>query len=230
MALIVPGTGIGQASGKVGSIVFSRNRGGAYVRARSMPTQPGGQHQLKIRDAVEAASQQWRELTDNARQAWRTWADNRPVPNRVGQMIRLQGNAAYVQLNARLVRNGSAQIGLPPAADVPLPLTTLSLNLDVGAGAFNVVYTPTPLTGGCQLYVWGCLLQDPSITYVQNRLRQFAVGGINGTSAFNIEDDFAARFGTPQVGNGVVILAQVLDPQSGLVSVPLRASGIVVTT
>jgi hypothetical protein len=92
------------------------------------------------------------------------------------------------------------------------------------------VYTPTPLTGGCCLYVWGCLLQDPSITYVRNRLRYFAIGGLNGVSPFNIEGDFAARFGTPQVGNGVVIEAQVFDPGSGLVSVPLRASGVVVTT
>jgi hypothetical protein len=214
----------------MGSIVFSHNRGGAYVRARSIPCQPGGKYQTAIRSAVEAASQQWRELTDNARAAWRTWAENRPLPNRIGQSIRLQGNAAYVQLNARLVLNGLAQIGLPPAADVPLPLSTISLNCDVGAGAFNVVYTPTPLTGGCKLYVWGCLLQDPSITYVKNRLRFFAVGGVNGPSPFNIEDDFAARFGTPQVGNGVVIEAQVFDPASGLVSLPLRASGVVVST
>lgn len=230
MALIVPGTGIGQASGKLGSLVFSHNRGGAYVRARSIPTQPGGQYQTEIRNAVEAASQQWRELTDVARAAWRTWADNRPLPNRIGQSIRLQGNAAYVQLNTRLVLNGLAQISLPPASDVPLPLETLTGSYDVGAGDFNVAYTPTPLTGGCQLYVWGCLLQDASITYVRNRLRYFALGGVNGASPFNIEGDFAARFGTPQVGNGVVIQAQVFDPQSGLVSLPLRTSGVVVTT
>jgi hypothetical protein len=230
MALIVPGTGIGQASGKLGSLVFSHNRGGAYVRARSMPTQPGGKYQEGIRSGVEAASQQWRELTDNARAAWRTWADGHPVPNRVGQMIRMQGNAAYVQLNARLARLGLAQIGLPPAADVPLPLITLSGTYDVGAGSFTAVYTPTPLTGGCELYVWGCLLQDPSITYVKDRLRQFAVGGVNGPSPFNIEGDFAARFGTPQVGNGVVLEAQVFDPQSGLVSLPLRCEGVVVST
>jgi hypothetical protein len=230
MALIVPGTGIGQASGKLGGMVFSHNRGGAYVRARSMPTQPGGKYQTGIRDAVEAASQQWRALSANARAAWVTWADGNPLPNRIGQSIRLQGNAAYVQLNARIALNGGVQIGLPPPGDPPLPLATMSLNTDVGAGAFNVVYTPTPLTGGCELYVWGCLLQDPSITYVKNRLRQFAIGGVNGPSPFNIEDDFKARFGTPQVGNGVVILAQVYNPLTGQVSLPLRASGVVVST
>lgn len=230
MALIVPGAGVGQISGKVGGVVYSHNRGGAYVRARSIPVQPGGANQLKIRDAVEAASQQWRELAANARTAWQNWADQNPIPNRVGQMVRLQGNAAYVQLNARLVFNGESQISLPPASDVPLPLLTLTGSYDIGAGDFNLAFTPTPLTGGCKLLVWGCLVQDPSITFVKNRLRQFASGGVNTTSPFSTEGDFAARFGTPQVGNGVVYLAQVFDPQSGLVSVPIRTSGVVVTT
>lgn len=230
MALIVPGSGVGQISGKLGSVVFSHNRGGAYVRARSIPCQPGGKYQDKIRLAVETASIAWRELSDNARQAWVSWADGHPIPNRMGQMVRLQGNAAYVQLNTRQAWLGGAAVGLPPANDVPLPLVTCAGSFDIGAGAFNVAYTPTPLTGGCCLYVWGCLLQDPSIKFVKNRLRQFAVGGVNGPSPFNIEDDFAARFGTPQVGNGVSLLVQVYDPQSGLVSLPLRTDGVVVST
>jgi hypothetical protein len=119
MALIVPGTGIGQASGKLGALVFSHNRGGAYVRARSMPTQPGGKYQDGIRACVEAASKGWRTRTDAERAAWVTWADGHPMPNRVGQSIRLQGNAAYVQINARRILWGDAQLFVPPAVDPP---------------------------------------------------------------------------------------------------------------
>lgn len=231
MALIVAGTGIGQASGKLGSLVFSHNRGGAYVRARSMPTQPGGHYQDKIRAAVEVASKAWRGLTAEARAAWTTWADGHPLPNRVGQMIRLQGNAAYVQLNARLIFNDFANVvAVPPAADPPDALLSLGGHFDVGAGAFDVSYLPTPLGATEHVYVWGALYQDPSIKYVKNRLRLVCVSDAAQAQPYNVKAAFQARFGLPKVGNGVTFVVCVFDSTTGLISVPQRVDGVVVST
>lgn len=231
MALIVPGSGVGQISGKLGSVVFSHNRGGAYVRARSIPCQPGGYYQDKIRAAVELASKAWRGLTDEARAAWNNWAAQNPQPNRIGQMIRLQGNAAYVQLNARVIFNEYANtIGVPPAVDPPDPLTSMAGHFDIGAGGFDVSFGPSPLGASEHVYVWGCLLQDPSIKFVKNRLRLVACSDAAQVQPYDVQAAFTARFGAPQVGNGVTFVVQVWDNVTGLISVPLRSDGVVVST
>jgi hypothetical protein len=148
----------------------------------------------------------------------------------VGQSIRLQGNAAYVGINTRLVLAGFAEIPVPPAADPPDPLTALGGTFDIGAGAFEVSFAPSPLGATEHLYVWGCLLQDPSIKFVKNRVRYFRLSSAAATTPVDVEAGFKGRFGAPQVGNGVTFLAQVFDHATGLISVPQRVDGVVVTT
>ena len=52
MALIKTGPAVAVISGSVGGTVFSRNKGGAYMRNRSIPVNPQSAAQVVVRAAM----------------------------------------------------------------------------------------------------------------------------------------------------------------------------------
>jgi len=230
MAIMRPGALAGQLSGRVGGIVFSRNRGGDYVRNGPSPTNPKTAYQVAVRNALALASTRWNDMSADARASWKGWAQNNPVQNRIGETIRLQGNAAFVELNSRLAYLGTAVVDTPPAVSAPAPLLTLAATFDIGAGDFQLTYTATPLAAGMKLWVLGCLVTSAGISNVNNRLRHFYTSAAAAESPAAIETAFSARFGAPVVGQYVFIRAGVLDGTNGQLSSMLEVSGIVTTT
>lgn len=230
MAIMRPGPLAGQLSGRVGGIVFSRNRGGDIVRNGPSPVNPQTGYQVAVRNALALASTRWNDMAATARSAWASWAQSNPVRNRLGESIRLQGNAAFVSLNARLAFLGTAVVDTPPIVSAPAPLLTITPTLDVGAGAFQLAYTATPLAAGMKLWVLGCLVTSAGISNVNNRLRHFYTSAAAAASPADLEASFVARFGQPVVGQYVFLRAGVLDGTNGQLSAMLATSGIVTTT
>lgn len=230
MALFKQGGLVSELSGKVGGVVFSRNRGGSVIRTFTVPANPKTAYQIEVRNALTSASVAWKSLTDAQRAAWAAWAQENPVRNRVGESIRLQGNAAYVELNSRMVLLGNATLTAPPTVAAPSPLLTVTGSWDIGAGDFQLAYTATPLAANMKLWVMGCLLISDSIVNVNSRMRHFFTSAAAAASPAAIKTAFGARFGTPVVGNKVVLRAAVVSNVDGQMSSYLEDSGIVVST
>jgi len=229
MAIMRPGPLVGQLSGRVGGIVFSRNRGGDYVRNGPSPINPQTFYQIAVRNALALASTRWNDMLATARASWSSWAQNNPQQNRIGESIRLQGNAAFVMFNSRLAYLGVPVIDTAPVISAPAPLLTLTGTFDIGAGAFQAAYTATPLGAGTKLWVRGCRPMSLGVAFVKNRLRHFITGAAAGASPLDIETSFYARFGTPAVGESIVIRAAVLGAD-GQLSAELEYRGLVTTT
>lgn len=100
--------GISDARGSIGGTVFSRNRGGAYIRQRTTPVNPNTSRQAAIRATFGTVQSSWRGLTEAQRESWRSNAVNFPVKNRLGETITLQGNILFQKCNMVL-----ASAGLP---------------------------------------------------------------------------------------------------------------------
>jgi len=230
MAIMRPGPLAGQISGRVGGIVFSRNRGGDYVRNGPSPTNPQTAYQVAVRNALALASTAWKDMTDAQRLAWADWARANPVRNRLGESIRLQGNAAYVALNSRMAWLGNAVYVAPPITSPPDPLLTITGSYDIGAGDFQLAYTTTPLAAGMKLWLLGCRVQSPGVEYVRNKLRHFHTSAAAAASPAACESNFNARFGTPVVGETIFFRAGVVDNATGQLSAMLQTSGVVVST
>ncbi|KKL73251.1 hypothetical protein LCGC14_2076760, partial [marine sediment metagenome] len=64
MAIITPGPTVAAISGSIGGTVYSRNRGGAYIRNRAIPVDPNTSFQINVRAILAAQSQNWADLTD----------------------------------------------------------------------------------------------------------------------------------------------------------------------
>jgi len=230
MALIRPGAVVGQISGRVGGVVFARNRGGAYVRNGPAPVQPRTIYQTQVRNALSTASSAWDGLTEDQRKAWSEWAKLNPIKNRIGETVTLQGNAAFVELNSRLARLGIAPVAATPAVGAPAGLLTLSLNADIGAGAFEAVFTPNPLGANQRIVIEGCNTRATAVEFIENRLVLVTAGAAASTSPMDIQAAFEARLGTLAVGDHVWIRAYIIDDRNGQVSGMVTADNYVTHT
>lgn len=230
MALIKLGPLVGQASGRVGSTIFSHNRGGPYARNGTIPITVQNQYTLDVRNRLSALSQAWGSLGENDRTAWKTWAQANPVVNRLGDLRTLAGNTAFIQINSRILAAGGAQIDVPPAAAPPDALTSLTLAADIGAGNVDLTYTATPLGANEHLYVNAALLSNPGQTYIKNKIRLVDISAGAQASPFDIETAVEERFGTLQVGQFLVVQVAVVSSATGLLSGALLEGATISST
>jgi hypothetical protein len=125
--------------------VFSHNRGGAYMRGRTMPVNPNTELQAISRENLTAAANFWKDnLTDPQRQAWATYADGTPVVNRVGDQRTLSGQQMFVRSATARLSAGVPIVGEGPTATGGGPMPTESVVLTLGItdgleGTFEIV-------------------------------------------------------------------------------------------
>lgn len=106
---------LSQASGSLGGATYSHNRGGMYIRNRSLPTNPNTSFQQAVRNALAQLAQLWGTTLDAAqREGWETYAANVPVINSLGDTINLTGLNMYTRSNVPRI-----QAGLPRVDDAP---------------------------------------------------------------------------------------------------------------
>lgn len=223
-------TVLGQVSGRLAGSVFSKNRGGQYIRAGTIPVTSTTSFALAAKARMTSVSQAWQLLTEAQRLAWRQWAQTNPVLNRLGQSITLTGHSAYSGINSRLLSLSVPTIDDPPLVPAPPPLTSITLTADIGAGNVEVAFTPTPI-GASEYILFRCALTDSAgINYVNNYLRLIGRTGAAEASPFDIEALVTARLGTLIVGQILHCWAARVGPTTGLLSPFLRTSAVVVTT
>jgi len=100
MALIRFGEGQ-QRSGSIGATVYSHNRSGAYIRARSVPVNPNTQRQVTARNIARSLAIAWQNtLTQAQRDAWNVYAANVTWQNKLGDSINLTGLNHYMRCNS----------------------------------------------------------------------------------------------------------------------------------
>lgn len=88
-------------SGSMAGVTASHNRGGAYFRSRTIPTNPASSAQVALRGATAAATQRWSSvLTDAQRDGWDLYAQNTTWTDKLGQSIQLSGVNHYVRSNS----------------------------------------------------------------------------------------------------------------------------------
>lgn len=230
MAIISPGPLAAAVSGSIGGTVFSRNRGGSYVRNRSIPTDPNTVRQQNVRAILASQSQAWSDLTDLQRDAFGNWALQNPVTNALGHQITLSGHQAFVQLNSRLDLDDQTVLTDPPVINAPMALDTLVLTADIGVGDVEVAFTATPLAADVKLWIRAAVVNSPGITYVRNLFKFVGTSAAAAASPFVIQTLVEDVFGTLIVGQTLHVRAGTFDVTTGLVSVTLDDFAVVEST
>jgi hypothetical protein len=176
-ALILPIHG--EMSGSIAGNVFSHNKGGQYVRQRTIPTNPNSTKQQQARSILQTLSAAWRGLSTANQTAWDNYAAANPALNALGATFLRSGHQAYVGLNARLLLAGVARVDTAPVAATPAELTTITPTLTAPTG-ISIVFAPTPQPAGTRVIAWITL---PGSAGKNPNLRQARLVGATAAAA-----------------------------------------------
>lgn len=175
---------ITQASGSLGGTTFAHNKGGLYMRARSIPTNPSSAAQVQIRNAMSQMSTRWVEtLTQAQRDAWDVYAENVTLTSKLGDQINVSGQNMFVRGNVPRVN-----AGLPVADNAPTvydvgSFTDPSTAIDTANDEVDVTFTNTDDWANeddAAMLVYASSVKNPTINYFRGPY--ILVGQILGDS------------------------------------------------
>lgn len=159
-----------QRSGSLGATVYSHNRYGAYVRARSVPVNPNTDRQVGARGALQALAIRWNNtLTQPQRDAWEVYSGNLIWRNKLGDTTYLTGLAHYIRCNSVRIMVGLAILDAAPTVfTLGTPEQDLVVTASEAAQTLSAAYDDTAdwcdETGAFQALYMG-LPKNPSIKF-----------------------------------------------------------------
>lgn len=229
MALIKLTAIVDNISGKLNGTVFAKNKGGHYMRSKSMPSNPKTGFQNAVRARFGAIAQLWGALTEAQRDAWRAMASEFPYTNRLGDTKVLSGFALHQKLNTNLAIIGQSFVNYPPEPISPPAVVSLVTNVSLGDGEFNI--TAELAQGVTAVPFTAVIMATPplraGVDNFQNQLREIAVVK-DIQSGVDVMDEYQARFGLLDRDKKIGISVHTIADGSGIASVAV--SDTVITT
>jgi len=173
-----------EASGRIGGLVASHNRGGAYFRAAVMPVNPGTVYQEAVRNIVGQLAVLWSDtLTEAQRAGWVNYANNVPVTNRIGDARYLTGLNMYTRCNTARVQAAMDRIDDAPVIFNLGSYTAPSFAASEATQLISVTFDDTDEwcdLDGAAMLVYASRAISPSIEYFKGPYR--LAGAILGDS------------------------------------------------
>jgi hypothetical protein len=216
-----------QASGSVGGLTFSRNRGGMYIRSRALVTNPNSVYQQQVRGRFAALAAAWTNvLTTAQREIWTIYGELVPTTNSMGDAINLSGFAWYQAMNGARMQAGLARVDDCPTNFTLCELTnpivaSVTASTDVASVVIDNGDEWATATGGA-LIVLASRGQNPSVNYFKGpyRFADVVLGAATpptSPQSIDLPFDYAA-------GQKVFFQFRAVAPD-GRISAPFRTVG-----
>lgn len=201
--LIKWGSIVVNGRGKLGGHVFSKNRGGNYVRTNQTPTNPRTVFQQSGRGVFTQLTQNWSSISDAERTSWNNAVENFTKTDVFGDQRKLSGKSLYVSLNKERLLMGDTIINTAPTPqDIFVP-DFLGIQWDRGGQNITVQIN---LVGGGQNFDRVVLTATPVVsdgtTFIANKLVVLETG-TDIANAGDLYQTYIERFGEPALGNKV---------------------------
>ncbi len=163
----------------MGGITASHNKGGAYLRNRVIPVNPGTAEQLRVRQALGDLAARWTNtLTQPERDAWDVYALNVPLLNPLGESRSVTGLNMYQRSNVQRLQVGLPRVDAAPTlfnlGDFTLP-TIASLTAPT---AYSINFTDTDAWVGeddAAMLFYGSRNTGFAIQFFKGPYRRFAI-------------------------------------------------------
>jgi len=203
MAKVKFGMMMTDARGKLGGQVFSKNRGGAYVRTKVTPTNPQTSFQTGVRAIFALISQAWSTLTGAQRESFNSAVGDWARTDIFGDLKNPSGKNLHQRLNLNLLNTGQSQVTSAPAK-VTLPSDTATA-ADIAIGAGTLDFTGISTTVGTVVQVFATPVLTAGTTFVKNRLRQIYFADAASFVDTDAYTAYVAKFGAPTAGDNVYL-------------------------
>lgn len=209
MAKIKFGMMMTDASGKLGGQVFSKNRGGSYVRTKSTPVNRQSSAQMNVRGIFASISSRWSSLSESARESFNGFVGDYSRTDIFGDLRNPSGKALFQRLNQNALISGQAQIDVCVSPE-SVPFANLKQAELELADTIFILEAEGNLTGA-KVVVWATPSLSLGTKFVKNRLRQLVVLDGNNNTGYDIYSAYIARFGVPVVGANVHVGIRVIN-------------------
>lgn len=179
----------GEMSGSLGGITASHNRGGAYLRRRSIPTNPNSTRQQQIRTFFGAGVQAWTQtLTPLQRQDWRDYAAAVPRTDSLGNQYFMTGQQAFISSRTMQQLAGQTPVSAAPLVlDTGVPVTDVipeetGVEDDGGTPRFHSsVFFGGPRGVAGDLLIFAGIPQSPGRTFYKGPYQLAAIEELDTT-------------------------------------------------
>ncbi|MCK5617004.1 hypothetical protein KAR91_84865 [Candidatus Pacearchaeota archaeon] len=226
MALLKFGGGIIEMRGSIAGNTYSRNRYGAYARARTKPVNPNTGLQQAVRAAMAFLTDRWSNtLTAAQRTAWNLYGSNVVMTNKLGESINLSGFNHYIRSNLEYKTRFGATIDAGPVVfEIPAADPTFAVTASEGTQFLTVVHDALMAwadENGAAMLMYQGIPQNAQRNFFGGPWRYFAnIPGINGAPAGS-PSDHAAVFAIAELQRQW-IYARIIRAD-GRLSAPFRA-------
>jgi hypothetical protein len=218
---------ISEMRNKLNGSVFSRNRGGAYLRNKVTPLNPQTAAQVEARSLLAQFSQGWRALTQVQRDAWSAAVSNWTTTDVFGDSVKPTGATLYIRLNINISIAGGTPINTPPAPIGVVALTAISLDAAETGDLFEVSFAATPIPAGHAMVVESTTYLSPGISNANSQFRVISVLATAIASPQDVWQQQIDKFGGLVAGQKVFVRAKMIRLATGETSQKLVASAIV---
>ena len=216
------------ASGKLGGIVASHNRGGTYFRHHSIPVQPRTPAQTLVRNQLQGFSSAFKALSPAQIAGWNALALTVTLKSKLGTTYNPTGQQLFVSCNKHLAAISVTTL-LANAPTIPsIPgFTSFTLAVTSAYGYVTAITSTVEpaLSSSFGIEQRASSALSPARTFVgKSQFRSLA--GYN--PATSMTTDFLTpltnRFGVLPAAATVAYELRYIDPVSGFAGAPIRAT------
>jgi hypothetical protein len=211
MAKIKLSAVVSEMRGKLNGSVFSKNRGGAYLRTKVTPVNPQTIAQGNVRARLTTFSQAWRSLTAAQIQAWNAAVSNFVGTDIFGDIKTPSGINLYNKLNLNLAAAGQTAISNPPLPVGVGYVSALSLAADASASTIAATFTAVGGSAGQTVIVQATKGVSAGKNFVKSEYRQISTFSGSATSPQAIGAAYVTKFGTMTTGQKIFVRLAFVD-------------------
>ena len=172
---------ISRGSGKIAGLVISHNKGGMYLRAATIPTNPGTPQQVAVQGFLSQLNTDWEDLLTQAeRDDWDVYATNTPLIDQFGDPRTVTGLNMFQRYNIPALQGALAKQVIAPATYNLGGFTPVTMAASEGAG-FSFSFDNTDAWAnedGSSLLVYASRPQNVGIKFFKSPYR--FMGKIDG--------------------------------------------------
>lgn len=209
MAKIKLGAIVVDMRGKSNGHVFSKNRGGAYMRTKVTPSNPQSTFQMSVRGIFATISSAWSSLTNANRQSFENLVSSYARTDIFGDLRNPTGKNLFQRLNQNLELTGQTQL-----TTCPEPSVVPFANVTEAAGDASIPGFDVTLAGdttGSKLMIFATPPMSQGTKFVKNKLRLIDVQDGGSAGSFDFITAYASRFGALVAGQNIFVGVRVVN-------------------
>jgi len=209
--------------GKLGGHVFSKNRGGSYMRTKVTPANGQTNAQQARRAALTEFAQAFRALTAAQITAWNNAVESFKSTNIFGDVKNPSGLGLFIKLNTTLDLAGQASITSPPLPTAVTALSSLGGTADTSDQSFVITFAPDPVPAGHRLMIEAGKQFSPGVSSFKGKTRFVQSFAAAQASPADIAAAYIAKYGALVTGQKIPVRAYLVSTTTGLRGTPLNA-------